>query len=321
MNETKPQHPIRVVALRTGISPDLIRAWEKRYQAVVPGRTDTARRLYSDLDIDRLKLLRLATEGGRRIGDIASLDLAQLQAMVAEDRVETHAPSKGVSAARQHPDESDKTVELRAELMDAVRAHDPERLDALLHKGSLTYTMPTLMEEVVAPLLRTIGEGTRDGSLRIAQEHIATAEIRTFLGSLRPASVEYQEAPKVIITTPSGQLHELGALMVSVTCASEGWTPIYLGPNTPADEIASAAIGAGALAVGLSITYPADDPRLPGELRRLRRQLPPDFPIFIGGAAIRPNSPLLDELNAPYLQSLHDVRDYLSKFREQFEGY
>lgn len=106
-------------------------------------------------------------------------------------------------------------------MMDAIRDHDPDRLDDLLHSAALQFTMPAVMEDVVAPLLRGIGEGTRDGSLRIAQEHIATAQIRTFLGSLRPASVEYQEAPKVVVTTPSGQLHELGALMVSVTCASE----------------------------------------------------------------------------------------------------
>lgn len=319
MSATDPQHPIRVVALRTGLTPDLIRAWEKRYQAVVPQRTDTDRRLYCDQDITRLKLLKSATDGGRRIGDIAQLSIEALQSMVSEDQVEIRRPA--APASKLHAQESDDVAQLRASMMVAIRNHDPDELDALLHRGALQYTMPALMEDVVAPLLRTIGESTREGSLRIAQEHIATAQIRTFLGTLRPASVEYQEAPKVVVTTPSGQLHELGALMVSVTCASEGWTPIYLGPNTPADEIASAAIGSGALAVGLSITYPADDPRLPGELRRLRKQLPDNFPIFIGGAAIRPNSPLLAELSAPYLQSLHDVREYLSKFREQFEGY
>lgn len=93
MTSTAPQHPIRVVALRTGLSPDLIRAWEKRYQAVVPQRTDTARRLYSDLDVDRLKLLKLATEGGRRIGDIAGLPFQELRELVSTDKAEVHVPA------------------------------------------------------------------------------------------------------------------------------------------------------------------------------------------------------------------------------------
>ena len=310
-----PQHPIRVVALRTGLSPDLIRAWEKRYQAVEPGRTDTARRLYSDSDVHRLKLLKQATEGGRRIGDIAGFTDEQLQSLIDSDRPEPAVPT------RLAPDESDSLANIRFEVMQAVRAHDPQLIDELLLKASLENTIPVLMEEVISPVLREIGEGTRDGSLRIAQEHVATAQIRTFLGSLRPASTEYQSAPKIVITTPSGQLHELGALMVSVTCASEGWSPIYLGPNTPADEIAAAVIGSGALALGLSITYPADDPRLPGELRRLRRQLPAGFPMFVGGAAVRPDSPLLRELDVPYIKTLHDLRSHLEGFRAAQEGY
>ena len=315
MTDDSPQHPIRVVALRTGLSPDLIRAWEKRYQAVAPGRTDTARRLYSDNDVERLRLLKRATEGGRRIGDIASLDHDALQAMVHSDAQEEAVPT------RLQPEEASSLGQIRHDILQAVRAHDPQAIDALLLKASLENTVPVLMEEIIAPVLRQIGEGTRDGSLRIAQEHIGTAQIRTFLGTLRPASTEYQEAPKIVITTPSGQLHELGALMVSVTCASEGWTPIYLGPNTPADEIAAAVIGSGALACGLSITYPADDPRLPGELRRLRRQLPEGFPLFVGGAAIRENSPLLKELDVPYIKSLHELRSHLEGFRAAQEGY
>ena len=315
MTSVNSRHPIRIVSLYTGLSPELIRAWEKRYEAVVPTRTDTGRRLYSDADIERLKLLKRASDSGRRIGDVAQLSVADLTDLVRQD-VPVLADVKAAST-----DEPSDVVQLRADMMAAIKNHDPETLDALLHRGSLLFTTPTLMEDVVAPLLRDIGVGTRDGSLRIAQEHIATAQIRTFLGAMRPASVEFQEAPRVVITTPSGQLHELGALMVSVTCASEGWVPIYLGPNTPADEIAAAALGCGALAVGLSITYPADDPRLPGELRRLRRQLPESIAVFIGGAAVRESSPLLDELKTPFLRSLHDVRDFLSGLRASTEGY
>lgn len=315
MNSSVSLHPIRVVALRTGLTPDLIRAWEKRYQAVEPTRTDTARRLYSDADIARLKLLKQATEGGRRIGDIAQFSEQELLELVQADQVQAPA------APRLEPSESKDLAQTRYAIMQAVRNHDPAEIDALLLQASLENTIPVLMEDIIAPVLRQIGEGTREGSLRIAQEHIGTAQIRTFLGSLRPASTEYQQAPKIVITTPSGQLHELGALMVSVTCASEGWTPIYLGPNTPADEIAAAVIGSGALAVGLSITYPADDPRLPGELRRLRRQLPEGLPMFVGGAAMRPNSPLLKELDAPYIASLHDLRSHLEGWRAEQEGY
>ena len=67
------KHPIQIVARRTGLTPDVIRVWERRYEAVLPRRTSTNRRLYSDRDVERLQLLRRATLAGRRIGDVARL--------------------------------------------------------------------------------------------------------------------------------------------------------------------------------------------------------------------------------------------------------
>ena len=78
-------HPIRVVAKRTGLSPHVIRAWEKRYEAVRPTRTPTGRRVYSNEDLERLMLLRQATLLGRSIGQIAKVPTEELRAIVEED--------------------------------------------------------------------------------------------------------------------------------------------------------------------------------------------------------------------------------------------
>ena len=83
--DTAPRHPIRLVANRTGLTVDLIRAWEKRYHVVEPARSVTKRRLYSDYDIERLRLIRLAKLNGRRLGDIAPLTLEALRDVVSED--------------------------------------------------------------------------------------------------------------------------------------------------------------------------------------------------------------------------------------------
>ena len=76
-----------------------------------------------------------------------------------------------------------------------------------------------------------------------------------------------------MITTPTGQLHELGALMVAALVSVDGWLPVYLGPNTPADEIVACAMQSGARTVSLSLTYPADDPLIPTELHASDRSL------------------------------------------------
>src|SRR5262245_25366803 len=78
-------YPIRAVARRTGLTSHVIRVWEKRYGAVSPMRTPTNRRLYSDTDVERLRLLHQATLAGHSIGQIAQLPNERLQALVAAD--------------------------------------------------------------------------------------------------------------------------------------------------------------------------------------------------------------------------------------------
>ena len=85
----KPRHLIQVVGRRTGISSDVIRAWERRYGAVISQRTDTNRRLYTDDDIEKLTLLKRAINAGRRIGDIANLSYDDLFELVMGDESNT----------------------------------------------------------------------------------------------------------------------------------------------------------------------------------------------------------------------------------------
>ena len=77
-SSSSPRYPVRLVALRTGLSAHVLRAWERRYAVVSPTRTEGGQRLYSDLDIERLLHLRRLTERGHAIGRIASLPLAEL---------------------------------------------------------------------------------------------------------------------------------------------------------------------------------------------------------------------------------------------------
>jgi len=86
IHETTPRHPIRVVAQRTGLTPATIRAWERRYAAVAPSRSDGGQRVYSDQDVKRLITLRDLTKGGRSISVVADLSNAAADVLLMEDR-------------------------------------------------------------------------------------------------------------------------------------------------------------------------------------------------------------------------------------------
>lgn len=308
---TQPLHPIQVVARRSGLTADVIRVWERRYRAVAPQRSPVGRRLYSDRDIDRLILLRKAIQAGRRIGDVAGLPDAELVALVTADSsaavrlVSDSTRPTGGTALEQHVETC----------LAAVRQMRPAALESALASAAVEFSQPTLLEDIVGPLLRLIGEQCRAGKVRPAHEHAASAVIRAFLSQLHARSQAAADAPAIIVTTPAGQNHELGALMAAVAAASEGWKVIYLGPNLPADEIASAVAQTKAQVAALSIVYPTDDVRLPEELRRLRAQMPEDRALIIGGSGSKGYGRVLTELRAIRPENLDDFRMQLQKLR------
>jgi DNA-binding transcriptional MerR regulator len=69
----KHQYAIGVVARRTQTHPETIRVWERRYELIVPGRSETGRRLYSENDIAKLTLVKRLTELGHSVSSLAKL--------------------------------------------------------------------------------------------------------------------------------------------------------------------------------------------------------------------------------------------------------
>lgn len=269
-----------------------------------PERTASKRRLYSHADIERLLLLRRATLAGHSIGQVAQLPTESLVALVAGEEGAIPRPTSNV---RLNSQEGSLRSHLEASI-NAIERLDAEALEAALARAAVTLSQPALLEQLIVSLLHRVGERWHEGSLRIAQEHLASAVVRGFLGSHREAFNYSDTAPTLVVTTPAGQLHELGALLVAAAAASEGWRATYLGPNLPAEEIAGAAEQNAAKAVALSIVYPADDPRLGYELEKLRRYLRDGVALFVGGRATESYLKILAAIGAVRLASIPSFR-------------
>lgn len=306
----QPRHPIQVVSRRAGLSADVVRIWERRYGAVSPQRDGHGRRVYSDGDIERLTLLRRATAPGRRISDVIALSAGELKELVAADEAASlpqvfRSDSAVFGQARVHLDAC----------MAAVHEVNPNRLQRALSQARTMLAIPVLLEEVVSALLREVGKNWQKGSMRVFQEHMTVAVVRSFLGDLLNSSHSGASGPALLVTTPAGQYHEIGALIAAVYAASQGWTIIHLGPATPAVEIAAAAARTCAKVVALSIVYPGDDSALPDELRKLRRLLAPEIMLIVGGRAVAGYRAVLDEIGARYLSSPGELQAVLDGLR------
>jgi DNA-binding transcriptional MerR regulator/methylmalonyl-CoA mutase cobalamin-binding subunit len=273
------RHPIKVVAARTGLSAHVIRAWEKRYGAVEPGRTESNRRFYADSDVQRLSLLRQATQLGRSIGHLAGMSTEELAALIDEDRAAGSALPLRARSSRLPPDAD---LHLR-ECLAAIHEFDASALESALLHASVALPVNELIGGLLIPTMIKVGESWQRGELRVAEEHMATAVVRTFIGNLIASFRPDANAPRLLVATPAGQRHEFGALAVAAMAAADGWRVTYLGPDLPATEIAHAAVQSSARAVALSVVYPTDDVHLAPQIEHLRRLLSPVTPILMGG--------------------------------------
>lgn len=304
-------HAINAVVRRTGLSVHVIRIWEKRYGAVEPERTATNRRLYSDEQVERLLLLREITQAGQSIGYVAKLPTEQLKQLAAAAFASEATTACAVASTSAAPSFLENGLA-------AVKALDARALEQALKRAQTALGTQGMLQRVAAPLAQTIGSLWRAGTITAAHEHFASAVLRTHLAqAARPFATGANE-PVLIVATPAGQLHELGALLVGALAANLGWHVTYLGASLPAPEIAGAALQNRARAVALSVVYPEDDPRMEGELTRLHELLPPEVKLIVGGRAMGAYQTTLEKIGALQATDLTHLCSALDELRKPF---
>jgi DNA-binding transcriptional MerR regulator/methylmalonyl-CoA mutase cobalamin-binding subunit len=306
--DDRGRHPIGVVAQRTGLSQDVLRAWERRYGVVRPTRGPDGERLYGDADIERLRLLDAAVRGGRRIGQVARLSTAALATLVARD--EQQRPRAEPHAA---PD-ADPAALVRGAL-DSARALDAAALDATLRRAAALLGVPPFLERVAVPLLRTVGDEWHAGRLTTAQEHLASSVVHDIAAGAMRTVARGDGAPRIVVATPAGERHVIGAALAGAAAAVEGWNVIYLGADLPAAEIARAAIEGEARLVAVSIVYLDSRQRVIDELGELRSLLPPRVRLLAGGAGAALLAAELSKLGVEVAPTLATLSEELRRER------
>ena len=264
-------YPVRVAARMTGLKPELLRAWEIRYRAVIPSRTQGGSRRYSGEDLDRLMLLRDIVESGRRIGKIAHLSVDELQVLLVESR-------------SQYPN----AMELIIAVLQRLDGFKARRLltDELTRLGSIEF-----VTNLVLPLLFEIGRRWERGDLTISAEHLASGVLRSILMTLVDAENENRGSPKIVFATPSGEPHDLGTLAASIVANRAGTDLVFLGADVPAKDLVDCVVRSNASALVLGVvTLPKESAER--ILREVRKELPEKIGVLIGGAGIQGLAPI-----------------------------
>jgi DNA-binding transcriptional MerR regulator len=319
---------MRVVTRRTGLSADLLRAWERRHAVVEPSRSANGHRLYSDLDIERLRLLYRATIAGRGIGQVAELPTKLLAALVRQDEspefgaerrpsegTRPGAPRARVNTPVDAVTRSESAAEFLADCLRAIEHLNAAALAGNLRRASVALSATEFLDELVVPLLRMAGTGWRQGTLPPVHGHLTRVVLRRSLDSAIADASSPASTASVVVGTPVGELQEFDALLAALSAAIEGWHVTYLGTNLSADHVAEAATLTRAKAVALSVEHPKTDPGLRDEFRRLRRALSSNVMLIVVGSASASYGAALDEIGAVRPLDLAGFRSQLRLLR------
>jgi DNA-binding transcriptional MerR regulator/methylmalonyl-CoA mutase cobalamin-binding subunit len=269
------RYPIRSVSRLTGISLDTLRAWERRYKAVTPERSDRGR-LYSDSEIQRLILLRDAVSRGYAIGQVAPLSDDELRDL----------GQRAAEVARGSQEESSRDAAPIAALIRAIEIYDAAAANEEVGKLAALLPARDLVTQVALPLMRTVGERWHNGTMSIAHEHMASGILRNVFGSLLRLYKPLEPVVKIVLATPSGEHHEFGILAAAMLAAPLGLEPIYLGANLPAQEILAAAEKSSARVIVIGMLDQSPYAAGISELRHLASTAPASVELWLGGRSL-----------------------------------
>jgi DNA-binding transcriptional MerR regulator len=254
------------LAKRTGVSPELLRAWEQRYGLLQPTRTPGGFRLYSAADEARVQRMQSLVSGGLAAAQAARLVLSGGE---PEPRTDSGSATTLEEAARN--------------LSASLDRLDEQAANTALDRLFSAYTVETVLRDVVLPYLHRLGERWEAGEVSVAQEHFASNLLRGRLLGLAQGWGQGQGPLAILACVPAEQ-HELGLLVFGVALRRRGWRITYLGTDSPIGAVADIARSlAPAVVVLLSIN--------PGNFldhARQIEQLANQVPVMIAGTGATP---------------------------------
>jgi DNA-binding transcriptional MerR regulator/methylmalonyl-CoA mutase cobalamin-binding subunit len=282
---------IAAVERDTGIAKDTLRVWERRYDFPIPLRDKNDDRVYPADQIEKLRILKRLLDSGLRPGRIVPLPIEALKELSLKTNQATEVNTHSLSIISQG--EMDRYIDL-------LRSHQTEALRLALSTTLMKIGLDRFVIEVVAPLIRNIGEYWANGKLEIHEEHLFTEQIkhllRTAINSVPRGHIGQnaeQARPRILLTTFPQEPHSLGLLMAEALMALEGCSCVSLGTQTPILEIAQAARAQKADVIALSFSSQMNQNQVVDGLNELRSKLAPGVELWAGGEnqALRKRTP------------------------------
>ena len=271
--EPRPTLRIGELSRRVGVSDHLLRAWETRYGLLRPSRSTGGYRLYSEADADRIRRMQAHLAAGLSAAEAAQAVLAEVEADLPAAPVNESAVVAAMDGV--------EVTELSRLLRDALDALDEPAAQAVLDRLLSELSIPTVLRDVVMPLLGDLGARWEGGTASVAQEHFASFVIRGRLAGLARGWGS-PTGRRAVLACPPQELHDLALMVFGIMLNRQGWRIDYLGTSTPIEELARAAETTRADLVVLAASTPGVLESIRDELAALAVR----FPLALAGGGV-----------------------------------
>lgn len=285
-------YKIKDLEILTGIKAHTIRIWEKRYGILVPERTDTKIRLYSDEELTLLLNVALLNNNGVKISRIADMSREQIQTKVWE--------IKGTKI-------EDNSIEL---MLLALLDLDEFQFKNVLEELIETIGIERMFSEKLIPFLDRIGVMWLVGSITTAQEHFISNLIRQkLIAELDKLPIPQSKADSILLFLPEHEWHEISLLYYHYVLRQKGRNTFYLGQSLPYDALLECVEKLQPSAIVTSWLTAVDQKFIVTYFDRLKKDVPA-IPIYSGGYQMKEHG---DKL-ADHVQIIQQTSDLQQLF-------
>ena len=298
-------HRIHRVAKLTGLSRDVIRVWERRFDLLKPIRGANRYRNYSDEDVALLRYLKQQLDAGESIGDLARVGREELI-----NRLRAAAPRTTVV---------DNTFDrLLRELLSALEPLDRVMFEKRLNGAVAVVPFEEALHGILLPLQERVGHLWHSGRIDIAVEHYVTGQIKQKLYAAMNQLPVAEFGATVVVACPPGEEHDLAALAVAYRCRMRGCRVYYLGANVPVLSLSKLCREVAPDLTILSITIALPNPLATDLIQALIRDVAPVSKVLAGGRGAEAMRQHFADSPIELLETFGDLDEMLEQFTRRF---
>lgn len=204
----------------TGINAHTLRKWESRYDFIIPHRTETNIRYYSDNQLRKLLNIGILVRNGNRVSQIDKLTDAEINEQVSNILID-----------------SNQSDEINALIISMIKM-DELAFDKIIDRNVASKGVLVTVTEVIYPFLNQIGILWTTHKAMPAQEHFISNLIRQkIFTAIDELPLAKRDAPKIVLFLLEDEDHEIGLLLANYIAREMGWRVYYLGTKVPMENI------------------------------------------------------------------------------------